>query len=115
MKADNESLFIYGSLQPGAPNEHVLSAVEGCWEPAFVRGRLVDAGWGAELGYPGLIIDNEGQEVHGQLFTSSALGTKLADLDRLEDEEYTRTVLTAVLKDGTQVKAFAYVLAGQEQ
>ena len=115
MKADNESLFIYGSLQPGAPNKHVLSAVEGCWEPAFVRGRLVDAGWGAELGYPGLIIDNEGQEVHCQLFTSSALGTKLADLDRLEGEEYTRAVLTAVLKDGTQVKAFAYVLAGQEQ
>jgi gamma-glutamylcyclotransferase (GGCT)/AIG2-like uncharacterized protein YtfP len=98
MKVDNESLFIYGSLQPGAPNEHVLSAVEGCWEPAFVRGRLVDAGWGAELGYPGLIIDNEGQEVHGQLFTSSALGAKLAELDQLEGEEYTRTVLTAVLK-----------------
>jgi gamma-glutamylcyclotransferase (GGCT)/AIG2-like uncharacterized protein YtfP len=115
MKVENKSLFIYGSLQPGAPNEHVLSAVEGCWKPAFVRGRLVDAGWGAELGYPGLIIENEGQEVHGQLFTSPALDAKLSELDQLEGEEYTRTVLTAVLKDGTQVKAFAYVLAGQEQ
>ncbi len=105
-----ERLFIYGSLQPGGPNEHVLASVDGDWEPAFVRGTLVDAGWGATLGYPGLVIDERGREVHGHVFASSELGAKWAYLDDLEGEEYERTLEPVTLLNGEQVDAYIYVL-----
>ena len=31
-------LFVYGTLAPGRPNEHVLADVPGEWEPATVMG-----------------------------------------------------------------------------
>jgi gamma-glutamylcyclotransferase (GGCT)/AIG2-like uncharacterized protein YtfP len=105
-----ERLFIYGSLQPGGPNEHVLAGVPGHWQPAVVKGRLVNAGWGASLGYPGLVSDECGQEVHGQILTSIELGRKWAELDQLEGDEYVRTKLTAFLRNGEKVFAYAYVL-----
>jgi gamma-glutamylcyclotransferase (GGCT)/AIG2-like uncharacterized protein YtfP len=44
-----ERLFVYGTLAPGRPNEHMLAEVDGEWETATVRGRLVQEGWGADL------------------------------------------------------------------
>jgi len=44
-----ETLFVYGTLCPGCPNEHVLKAIGGRWEPATVRGKLRQEGWGNEL------------------------------------------------------------------
>ena len=105
-----ERLFIYGSLQPGGPNEHVLAAVGGHWETAVIKGKLVDAGWGASLGYPGLVIDERGDEVHGHVFTSSDLSAKWAELDNLEGEEYERTIVSAILQGGERVQAYVYVL-----
>ncbi len=95
-----ERLFLYGSLQPGGPNEHALARVPGHWQPAVVKGRLVNAGWGASLGYPGLIADERGQEVHGQILTSAELGAKWAELDLLEGDEYVRTKVPAFLANG---------------
>jgi len=53
-------LFIYGTLAPGKENHHVLSALSGDWQPATVRGTLVNAGWGAGRGCPGLIPASDG-------------------------------------------------------
>ncbi len=108
-----ERLFLYGSLQPGGPNEHVLAGVPGQWQPAVVKGRLVNAGWGASLGYPGLIADERGPEVHGQILTSTELGAKWAELDLLEGDEYVRTKVPAFLPNGKKVVAFAYLLKGE--
>lgn len=105
-----ERFFIYGSLQPGGPNEYVLAGVPGHWQPAVAKGRLVNAGWGASLGYPGLVSDECGQEVHGQILTSTELGRKWAELDQLEGDEYVRTKLSAFLRNGEKVFAYAYVL-----
>ncbi len=33
-------LFVYGSLAPRRPNEHILSELGGSWEVARVRGIL---------------------------------------------------------------------------
>jgi gamma-glutamylcyclotransferase (GGCT)/AIG2-like uncharacterized protein YtfP len=49
-----EHLFVYGTLAPGRPNEHVLEPLDGTWRRATVRGDLLDVGWGAEHGYPAL-------------------------------------------------------------
>ena len=107
-----ERLFIYGSLQPGGPNEHVLTAIGGEWEPAVIKGSLVERGWGAKIGYPGLVIDESGNEVHGHVFSSPNLNAKWAYLDEFEGEEYERIVASVTLQSGEQVRAHVYVLRG---
>ena len=42
-----ERLFVYGTLGPGRPNEHVLTAIGGSWLNASVSGFLRNEGWGA--------------------------------------------------------------------
>lgn len=104
-----ERLFIYGSLQPGGPNEHVLAAIGGEWEPAVIKGNLIEAGWGASMGYPGLVIDESGNDVHGHVFASTNLNTMWAYLDEFEGEEYERIVASVTLLSGEQVQAHVYV------
>ncbi len=105
-----ERLFIYGSLGPGRPNEHVLGAVEGTWEPASVTGTLRQEGWGAELGYPGLDLDEQGSEVEGFLFSSEKLKSHWASLDEFEGDAYNRVLTTVKLKDSSSVEAYVYAL-----
>lgn len=105
-----DRLFIYGSLQPGGPNAHELASIEGEWEPAIIRGRLVDGGWGANLGYPGLVVDADGIDVHGYVFSSSHLRSEWNRLDKLEGADYVRTTTPVALADGKIVQAHVYVL-----
>ena len=105
-----DRLFIYGSLQPGGPNEHVLASIEGEWEPAVIKGELVHAGWGAALGYPGLVIDAGGSAIRGYVFSSPHLGSKWAELDELEGSEYERAIAMVELADGRMIRTNVYVL-----
>jgi gamma-glutamylcyclotransferase (GGCT)/AIG2-like uncharacterized protein YtfP len=76
-----QRLFVYGTLAPGRPNEHVLADVPGTWELATVRGRLLQQGWGADAGFPGIVLDEDGPEVHGMLFSSAMLSEHWKRLD----------------------------------
>ncbi len=105
-----ERLFIYGSLQPGGANEHVLAAIEGEWEPAVIKGNLIEAGWGASMGYPGLVLDESGDDVHGHVLASADLSAKWAYLDEFEGEEYERIVASVRLRSGERAQAHVYVL-----
>lgn len=106
-----QRLFVYGSLAPGRTNAHVLAEVAGEWEPASVRGTLHAAGWGADLGFPGLVLDAEAGEVPGLLFSSDELPLHWARLDAFEGEGYRRVPVVAHRGDGTTVRAWAYCLA----
>lgn len=106
-----ERLFVYGSLAPGRANEHVLAAMSGDWEPGSVRGTLRQEGWGAAIGFPGIVLDAEGGEVSGQVFTSDELSQHWARLDAFEGEGYARTLATVHLSDGREVEAYVYCLA----
>ena len=108
-----ERLFVYGSLQPGGPNEHVLTVIGGEWKPAVIKGKLIESGWGARMGYPGLVVDEAGDDVHGHVFISSSLDTHWAYLDEFEGEEYERIVVSATLVSGEQVQAHVYALRGR--
>jgi gamma-glutamylcyclotransferase (GGCT)/AIG2-like uncharacterized protein YtfP len=108
-----ERLFIYGSLQPGGPNEHVIVAIGGEWEPAVIKGNLVESGWGASLGYPGLVVDESGNDVYGHVFSSSNLNANWAYLDEFEGQEYERIVTSVTLRSGEQVQAHVYVLRAE--
>jgi gamma-glutamylcyclotransferase (GGCT)/AIG2-like uncharacterized protein YtfP len=103
-----EHLFVYGTLAPGRPNEHVLAPYAGTWTPATVRGELVDHGWGAEHGYPAIVLRADGPEVSGLLFSSDVLGDHWAALDAFEGPGYERVRATASTTDG-EVEAWVYV------
>jgi len=105
-----EQLFVYGTLGPGRPNEHVLEAIGGSWETATVNGNLSHAGWGSELGYPGIDLNEHGGEVDGFLFTSENLSGHWAALDKFEGDAYERVQAKVKLKDGIIVDAYIYTL-----
>ena len=105
-------LFVYGTLAPGRPNEHVLSDVPGEWEAGTVNGTLVHDGWGAAASYPGIVLDEHGGEVEGFLFSSNSLAEHWARLDDFEGEGYERVLTIVKLKEGTAVDAYIYRLSG---
>ena len=102
-------LAVYGSLAPDGPNHHQLSGMRGRWIEGTVRGELRHRGWGAELGYPGLILDPEGPQVRVQLFESPDLPEHWTRLDSFEGSGYGRTVTAASTAEG-DVLASIYVL-----
>jgi gamma-glutamylcyclotransferase (GGCT)/AIG2-like uncharacterized protein YtfP len=104
-------LFVYGTLAPGRPNAHVLADVPGTWEPATVTGTLLAEGWGAAIGYPGIVLDEHGDTVHGLVFTSDSLPDHWDRLDAFEGEGYRRVVAMARLEDGRVVEAHVYSLS----
>ena len=105
-------LFVYGTLAPGRPNEHVLAGIPGRWEPATVTGALLQEGWGAAVGYPGSVLDERGDEIEGLVFSSENLAEHWARIDAFEGEGYERVLTTAKLEDGTAVDAYIYRLSG---
>jgi gamma-glutamylcyclotransferase (GGCT)/AIG2-like uncharacterized protein YtfP len=105
-----ERLFVYGTLAPGRPNEHVLTAIGGSWKTATVTGTLRNEGWGAELGYPGIRLDENGSEVEGFLFVSANLSCHWAGLDEFEGDAYKRVLAKVKFEDGSMVDAQIYTL-----
>lgn len=101
---------VYGTLAPGRPNHHQLSGLSGRWIEGIVRGQLLQEGWGAEVGYPGIVLDVDGPTVGVQLFESSDLPDHWTRLDEFEGSGYRRTV-TAVSTAEGDLMASIYVLA----
>ena len=105
-----DRLFVYGTLAPGRPNEHVLAGLVGKWESASVSGRLIPEGWGAAEGYPAIVLDENGDDVEGFVFSSDDLAAHWTRLDHFEGEGYERVVTTAKLKNGKAVDVYVYSL-----
>ena len=103
-------LFVYGTLAPGEPHEQVLAEVPGHWQPATITGELFPQGWGAAAGFPGVVLDEHGPEVHGLLFSSEELGEHWERLDGFEGEGYERVLTVARLASGEGLTAHVYVL-----
>lgn len=106
----SECLFVYGTLGPGRPNAHVLENIGGTWIQARVRGRLLEEGWGAEMGFPGLKLDAEADWVQGFLFESDSLPDYWAELDAFEGEAYLRVEADVTTDDEQLQRAQVYVL-----
>ena len=104
------NLFVYGTLAPGRNNEHVLTNIGGTWEPAAVKGHLKDEGWGAKMGYPGIVLDEAGEDIKGYIFSSNNLDKHWDDLDEFEGGEYKRVLVEVQKKDSSLIEAFIYVL-----
>ena len=103
------ALFVYGTLAPGRPNEHILKPYSGTWSKAYVFGTLHNEGWGAELGYPGITLDGNAA-VDGFVFESQELGKLWPKLDEFEGDAYSRKEVKAFLESGEQVSAYIYTV-----
>lgn len=106
--ASEHRLATYGTLAPGRPNHHQLAALRGEWSLGKVRGTLVANGWGAALGYPALILAEDGDEVEVHLFTSPDLPEHWDRLDAFEGSEYRRTEVEVETPEGAR-KAWMYL------
>ena len=103
-----KALAVYGSLQPGGPNHYILENIPGIWSSGIVRGHLEESGWGAKIGFPGLHLSDQGDEIDVKLFESENLYDLLKQLDDFEGDEYTRQICTVFTPHGT---VFAYIYA----
>ncbi|MBB3609454.1 gamma-glutamylcyclotransferase family protein [Rhizobium sp. BK602] len=103
-------LATYGTLAPGRVNHHHLEGLDGIWSRGIVRGRLLQSGWGAALGFPGLELSDDGAEIDVFLLESTDLPAHWERLDAFEGEGYSRVVATVWTEDGER-EAYIYVLA----
>ncbi|WP_164157297.1 gamma-glutamylcyclotransferase family protein [Sandarakinorhabdus rubra] len=103
-------LAVYGTLAPGRANHHELAGLAGVWSHGWVRGLLLPQGWGAALGSPGLLLDDDGANVPVHLFHSGDLPAHWARLDEFEGPGYCRTLVMVSTPAGN-VPAFIYALA----
>lgn len=109
-----EQLFVYGTLAPGRANAHQLAGLKGTWTPATIRGRLYENGWGAALGFPAVIPDDDGDLIKGFIFKSADLNEHWQRLDEFEGEGYQRVIVTAEYDDATPTQAYVYALNPDE-
>ncbi len=86
-------LFVYGSLQPGRENHHLLSGLKGKWMKGYITGDLSDNGWGAGMGYPSLIWNFHGEQINGHLLISEELVDNWERLDEFEGNDYKRILV----------------------
>lgn len=105
-----QRLFVYGTLAPGKPNEHVMTTIGGTWQEATVNGYLKSQGWGAAMGCPGIVLDAAGEDIKGYIFCSEHLDSHWHELDEFEGEEYERVLVNATTKDNQAVDAYIYKL-----
>ena len=103
-------LFVYGTLQPGEPNAHLLESIGGSWTPAFIYGHFDADGWGKTGGYPAVKLDPNGAQVQGYIFISKALPYHLERLDDFEGEAYERRRTTAFTSSRESFRAYIYSL-----
>ncbi|MEM1384775.1 MAG: molybdenum cofactor guanylyltransferase MobA [Pseudomonadota bacterium] len=103
-------LAVYGTLAPGQVNHHQLAGLSGQWLAGTVRGRLLEGGWGAAHGCPGIVLDTQGEEVAVQIFTSADLPAHWSRLDAFEGPGYRRRVARVMTAAG-EIDASIYELA----
>jgi gamma-glutamylcyclotransferase (GGCT)/AIG2-like uncharacterized protein YtfP len=103
-------LATYGTLAPGRANHHQLAELAGTWTTGTIRGRLIETGWGAALGYPALVLEEDGEVIAVHLFTSADLPAHWDRLDAFEGAEYRRGEVL-VETDAGLVPAWIYLAA----
>ena len=102
-------LFVYGTLQPGHSNAHILDSIGGEWLPGTVNGIFYERGWGAAADFPGIVLDNNAGLVKGSLFFSEHLTAHWTMLDEFE-EGYDRVDVEVTTFEGEKITAWIYQL-----
>ena len=64
------SIFVYGTLQPGKQNQPILKKLNGTWKKGYVMGTLFNINRSDNYGYPAIKIDKNGSKIYGMLLKS---------------------------------------------
>ena len=112
MPADLENVFVYGTLRRGGSNDFRLAGGEFI-SAGTVRGRLYQIDW-----YPGLVLDEAGEEIHGEVYAVD--GELLAALDifeglsagEIQGSEYRRVPATIMRRDSRTLTAWVWEWIG---
>ena len=106
-------LVTYGTLAPGRVNHGQLANLEGVWSTGKIKGRLMDEGWGAAFGCPGIVLDPAGESVDVHVFESEGLPDFWPLLDAFEGDGYQRVVVEVETENGT-ITGQVYELAAEQ-
>jgi gamma-glutamylcyclotransferase (GGCT)/AIG2-like uncharacterized protein YtfP len=96
-----QRLAVYGTLMPGQSNHHHVAGIAGTWSRGTVRGVLHPTSWGAALGYPGIVLDPDGDGVPVHVLESVDLPHHWPRLDDFEGPGYRRVVTSATTEAGS--------------
>ncbi len=108
----SQHLFVYGTLAPGRHNARQLADIDGSWQPATVRGHLLRPVRGSTGYCPCLVLDEEGDEVAGLVFSSVELHRHWPRLDRFEGPAYRRVSTVARTAGGGELDVQLYEFRG---
>ena len=108
MKEEKELVFVYGALRRGAAHAWRMERGE-FWGGGSVRRRLYAIDW-----YPGVVVDDSGGEVRGEVCAVD--GKLLGELDEFEGigaggkggDEYERVSVVVEMDEGETVEALIY-------
>ena len=104
------TLFVYGTLCPGRENEQVLSVIGGQFEKASLKGVHYPDGWLEGFPYPGIELDESGDEIQGYIFSSPELYKHWGRLDAFEGPNYERVLTRVLTEDNKTIEAYVYVI-----
>ncbi len=112
MESSPQLVFVYGTLRGGGSNHFRMKGAE-LITTGTVAGRLYRIDW-----YPGLVLDDAGGEIHGEVY--SVTPEQLSDLDifeglsagEMEGSEYRRVPTTVVRTDSQTLTAWVWEWLG---
>lgn len=112
MQPPPELVFVYGTLRRGGSNHFRMAGAEFI-AAGTITGRMYRINW-----YPGLVLDEAGDEIHGEVYAASP--ELLAALDlfegisagEMDGSEYRRIQTTVVGQDSRLLTAWVWEWLG---
>lgn len=112
MPAEPEIVFVYGTLRRGGSNHFRMAGAEFI-SGGTVAGHLYRIDW-----YPGLVLDEAGDEIHGEVFSVDS--DLLAALDvfeglsagEIQGSEYRRIPATVMQRNSQPITAWVWEWIG---
>lgn len=88
-----------------------MNNIGGDWREATIKGKWYKEGWGYENhGLRGLVVDGNGEEIPGFIFSSVNLENHWATIDDFEGGDYERVKARAVCGNGDVTDVYVYAL-----
>ena len=88
-----------------------MNKIGGAWREASIKGTWHKEGWGyVKHGLRGLVLEKDGEDIQGYVFSSTNLDNHWQTLDEFEGRDYERVEATAHCSGGETEKAFVYAL-----
>lgn len=112
MDSSPRTVFVYGTLRRGGSNHFRMAGAEFV-TAGTIRGRMYRIDW-----YPGLVLDDSGDEIHGEVYRVDS--DLLAALDvfeglsagEVEGSEYRRVETSVVGRDSRILTAWVWEWLG---